>query len=101
MKKLVLKKMEDVERLLEAHPGRIFRATFIKADRSVRVLVGRQGVTKDRAGGQLRYDPSQYGLLCVYDMQKEVYRNINLNTLVELKIGGQIFIPGWTQGAVK
>ena len=55
----------------------------------------RRGVKKGLAGGSLRYEPSKYGLLPVYDMQvKEgnARRMINIWTLVSFNIGGETFI---------
>ena len=68
--------------------GRIFSSTFIKKDGTHRLLTGRLKVTKglkENAKPQ-PYEPSKYNLVCVYDMTKQNYRMINLNTLLTLSI---------------
>lgn len=75
--------------------GRFFSAFFYKKDLTLREMVCRRGVKKGLAGGVLRYDPAQRGLLPVYDMQVKVgnaRRMVNLDTLVSFNIGGETFI---------
>ena len=42
----------------------------------------------------LNYDPVEKGLLPVYDVQKQGYRMINLNSIVEIRAKGQVFRLG-------
>lgn len=79
---------QHAKELINQAEGRIFRATFIKKNGEVRNMVCRLGVTKHLRGGQRAYNPSDYGLICVYDLQNEGYRSINLETMTELNIGG-------------
>lgn len=69
--------------------NKIFTATFVKKDGSVRVMNCRRGVTKGVKGVGMSYDPYEKNLLPVYDMQKGAFRMININTITELKGNGQ------------
>ena len=71
--------------------GNIFSAVFIKKNGERREMVCRLGVKKHLKGGQLAYDAKGRNLLPVFDMQKEGYRMININTLVQLKINGKTY----------
>lgn len=72
--------------------GEIFTVTFIKKDGTTRVMNARLGVKRYLRGGELPYDPIAKGLLPVFDLQKNDYRIINLNTILSAKVGGQEFI---------
>jgi hypothetical protein len=74
--------------------GEIFTATFVKKDGTTRVINARLGVKRYLRGGDLPYNPLERGLLPVYDLQKNDYRIINLNTITSAKIGGQDYIVG-------
>lgn len=66
--------------------GRIFGATFIKrSDGSVRKGSFRLGVRKYLSGGELKYNPKDYDLISVFDMNKRGYRMIPLDAVMELK----------------
>ena len=53
-------------------------------------MVCRLGVKKHLKGGELAFDAKAMNLLPVFDMQKEAYRMINISTLIQLKINGQV-----------
>jgi hypothetical protein len=74
---------------LKGSEGKIFSATFIKKDGTVRHIVARIGVTKGVKGAGLSFDPLQKLLLPVYDMEKCAFRMINMATLTDIKIGGE------------
>lgn len=65
--------------------GRIFSVTFIKKDGTVRRMAARLGVRKGVKGIGLKFDPSERGLMVVFDMHKREFRMINLNTIIELR----------------
>jgi hypothetical protein len=71
--------------------SQIFSVKFVKKDGSLREMVCRLGVKKHLKGGELAYDAKGMGYLPVFDMQKEDYRMINTNTIVEIKINGQVY----------
>ena len=80
--------------LIEQTNGKIFSSTFIKKDNTIRTLTGRLKVTqylKENAKKQ-RFKPSDYNLLCVYDMKAKGYRMININTLTKLTINANKYI---------
>ena len=78
--------------------GKIFSAVFTKKDGEKRKMVCRRNVRKYVTGKGLSYNPEERGLVTVYDMQKckidpkRAYRNINIETLEQLKIKGKTYI---------
>jgi len=69
---------------------KIFTVLFIKKDGTLREMNCRLGVKKHLRGGELKYNPTERNLLPVYDIQKEAYRIINVNTIQEIRFKGQI-----------
>ena len=72
-----------------AGDGKIASVDFIKKDGSLRKMVFRTKVTKGVTGEGMKYNPSDYGLRTVYDMQKRAFRHINLNTVQRITAKGQ------------
>lgn len=68
--------------------GCIFSATFVKKDGEVRTMNCRRKVTKGVTGKGMKFKPSDKNLLVVYDMHKQGFRMINLETLIEAKVNG-------------
>ena len=85
MKKISRK---DILHLLEQNKGSIFSVVFLKKDGSIRHMTCRFGVKKHLKGGKLKFDPIKRSLLVVFDMQKESYRMINLETISNIKMKG-------------
>ena len=83
--------IELIKEKLQSSKGKIFTVTFIKKDGTMRVMNCRLGVKKNLKGVGRRYNPDNFNLLSVYDMQKKAYRMINLETIQEIKIGGQVY----------
>ena len=82
--------------LIKGSKGKTISVTFIKKDGEKRKLNGRLGVHKSKhaplTGSGLKFTPSEYGLVNIFDMQKRSYRTINTETLTgELKIGGETY----------
>tara|TARA_Y100000310_G_scaffold192298_1_gene192256 strand:+ start:179 stop:436 length:258 start_codon:yes stop_codon:yes gene_type:complete len=73
-----------------AGDGKIASAEFIKKDGSLRKMVFRTKVTKGVTGEGMKYNPSDYGLRAVYDMQKRDFRMINLNTIQTITAHGKV-----------
>ncbi|MBT7637527.1 MAG: hypothetical protein HN554_01310 [Euryarchaeota archaeon] len=44
-----------------------------------------------RVSDEMSYDPSEYNLKIVFDMQKEEYRNIATDRVTQISIGGQTY----------
>ena len=78
-------------KLIRATQGKIFTVSFIKKDGTLRKMNCRLGVTKHLKGGELAFDPKEYDLIPVFDLQKNAYRMINLDSLVEVTINGETF----------
>lgn len=89
-------KVSKADALISQANGQFFGATFVKKDGSTRTGQFRTGVAKHVFGEGRKYDPSDYGLRGVWESGNkegatgpDAYRNINLETLQLLKIGGQ------------
>jgi hypothetical protein len=75
-----------------AGDGKIASVDFIKKDGSLRKMVFRTKVTKGVTGEGMKYNPSDYGLRTVYDMQKGAFRHINLETVISIRAKGELHI---------
>lgn len=73
-----------------AGDGKIASAEFIKKDGSLRKMVFRTKVTKGVTGEGMKYNPTDYGLRTVFDMQKGAFRHINLETVTTITSKGQV-----------
>ena len=85
MKKIVRK---NILNLLLENKGHVFSVVFLKKDGSIRKMQCRFGVKKHLKGGKLAFNPLERNLLVVFDMQKEAYRMINLETLMTINMKG-------------
>jgi len=75
--------------ILQNTNGKIFRVTFTKRSTGeTRILVGRLGVTSALKGGTMSYNPTDKGLMTVYDVQKKGYRMIPIEGLQEVRFQG-------------
>jgi len=70
---------------------KIFGCTFTKKNGEVRDMVCRLGVKSHLHGGELPFCPVEKGVLPVFDMQKQAYRMINLDTVTEIRANGQVY----------
>jgi hypothetical protein len=77
------------QELIHDTNGKIFRAKFTKKDGSLREMVCRLGVRKYVNGVGRNFNPSDYELIGVFDMQKDGHRMINIKTLQALTIQGK------------
>lgn len=78
---------EFVNRARES--GHIFYVEFVKrTDGSIRKMVCRTGVSKGTKGGSMGYDPTQHGLLSVYDMDAKGFRSIPVDAITHLTMDG-------------
>ena len=80
---------ENAVKLIKSTEGRNFTVSFTKKDGTHRKMNCRLGVTKHLKGGELAYDPAEYDLITVFDVQKNGYRMINVDTLEEVAIDGE------------
>jgi len=86
-----LNKLEAYVKIMNSN-GKIFTAEFIKKNGDLRSMNCRLGVKKELSGKGMSYKPLQKLLLPVFDMQKNEYRMINLNTMYSLQIDSNIYI---------
>ena len=66
--------------------GKIFTTTHTKKDNTIRITNCRTGVKKG-----MKYNPVDFNLIPVYDMQNKGYRMINIDTLSVLKINNETY----------
>lgn len=71
--------------------GKIFWVEFLKKDGTIRCMRARTHVKSYLKGGQRKYDPTNYNLVPVFDMDKKEYRTFSLHKVIELHAGGHIF----------
>ncbi len=66
--------------------GKIARVTFVKrTDGTQRDMVCRTGVKKGVTGRGAAYDPESKGLVTVFDMQKQAFRTIPCENVIEVR----------------
>ena len=81
--------------LLTDNKNSIFSVVFLKKDGTIRKMLCRFGVKKHLKGGKLAFNPLERALLVVFDMQKEAYRMVNLNTISNIKMKGvEYYVEG-------
>ena len=83
-----MNKVEKAKKIILSTKGRTFTAVFTKNNGERRTINCRLNVAKGTKGGvsSTAHIPT---LVTVYDMQKKAHRNINLNTIEEIRFGGQ------------
>jgi len=86
--KTVDDKLKTVYNLIK--DNKIFTAVFTKKNGDKRIMNARIGVKSKLRGGKLAFDPKSKGLITVYDMHKQDYRMLNIETLTELRVGGTV-----------
>ena len=87
-KKITLFQAVDIIMSIDSQ---FFTIEFIKKDNSLRKMTCRKEVKKHLKGGSLKYNPSKFNLLPVYDLHKEGYRMINLTSLTSLTFKGNYY----------
>jgi hypothetical protein len=80
--------------LINKSGGKIFTVEFVKKDGELRKMNCRREVKKGVKGIGMSYDPEEYSLITVYDLQKAEFRMINKKTLHSLSIGGKHYSIG-------
>jgi hypothetical protein len=84
-----MEKRAQVAAAIQQTGGKIFRVTFIKKDGTIRQMVARTEVQKGVNGTGMSYDPAPRGLMPIYDMQKDGWRMVNLDTVREIAFQGE------------
>ena len=71
--------------------GRFFSVKFIKRTNGmVRLLNGRTGVHKTKGADAPRYNDEDYDLITVWDVQKQGYRKIPADSVLEVRANHEI-----------
>lgn len=90
-------KTKTIASIIKSQDGKAVTVTFTRRTDDpktgakkgdVRVLNGRLGVKKHLKGGTMAYNPADYKLLTIFDMQKQGYRTIPLDTVSEVVASG-------------
>ena len=100
METIILRKENVRETIKGIKRGRIFSVTFVKKDGSTRIISTMNGTTKGVTGVGMSYEPSERGLLPMYDLNqakktkdpKKSWRMINVDTVKEIKVQGTCMI---------
>ena len=72
--------------------GRVFGVTFVKrTDNTVRTLNARFGVTSALKGGKAPYKAEDKGLMTVYDINGQSYKQVNLAALKGITVDGEVY----------
>ena len=83
----------EARRILQESGGRFFSTTFIKRTTDEpRHMVCLLGVKKYVKGVGMAFDPEDYNLMTVFDIQKRDYRMICLDEILEAKVNGQRYL---------
>lgn len=69
----------------------IFSAQFVKKDGTIRDMLCRLEVKKGVKGVGLAYNPADYDLLTVFDVQKNGFRMLNLAILRKITVRGTTY----------
>ena len=81
-------KKREILNLLKENKNLIFSVVFLKKNGELSPMTCKLGVKKHLKGGRLKYNPRERNNLIVFDMQKEGYRTINLDTLTLVNMKG-------------
>jgi hypothetical protein len=86
------KKAETVRALIATSKGAFVGVEFIKRTTGeLRKMNCRLGVQKNLTGAGMGYDPIKKNLMTVWDVQKNGYRMINLESVQAVRVNGVRF----------
>lgn len=74
----------QAKELIKASKGKIFTARNIKKDGTVRAMNGRLNVRKGVKGVGMKYNPDDYNMITIFDMKRQEFRTLNLDTVYQL-----------------
>jgi hypothetical protein len=69
----------------------IFRVTFLKADNTVRTMVGQFGCGKHSKGVGKKFDDADHNLLTIYEFKSKGYRSFKADSVLEIKANGRVY----------
>ena len=79
-----------LRKMIESSGGKFINVEFVKKDGTHRKLNARMGVVKHLRGGQST-TAHKSNLITVFDVQKNAYRSVNLDTVTHNTMGGVRF----------
>ena len=84
---------EQVVEILRGTGAEFFGCTFVKRTTGeIRHMNCRRGVVKHLKGGKPAYNFGEKNLLPVFDLQKNEYRVIPLENVLEVRLGGDVYL---------
>lgn len=83
---------KELKSLIETTNGQFFSLVFVKKDGSDRAMTARTGVSKGVTGKGLKYDPADYGMVCLYDTAAKGHRMVQLDTVKGITVQGETYI---------
>lgn len=88
-------KRSQLLKFLEALNGRVFSLDFVKLNKEHRSITAKLGVTNPKKGPLKgcgnKVEAWDRSYLTVYDIQKEDYRNVNLDTTTRVRVNGMVY----------
>ena len=75
---------EELVRIVENSKGKILNLKTVKYNGELRSLTGRTGVRKGTNGVGLKFDPSEKGLIVMWDKDKQQHRMIRKDNIYEV-----------------
>ena len=77
-------------KLIKASRQREFSCLFLKRDGSFREMRCKYGYRDESLTGEgLKYDPKDFDLIIVWDVESAGYRSFHIGRLLELKLDGE------------
>lgn len=84
--------IEQAKNILNNMKGEFFTICFVKrTNGEKRIMNCRFGVKKYVTGEGLKFEPKERNLLVVFDVHKEQYRMINLESIIWIKANHNLF----------
>lgn len=84
-------KQKDLAKIIRDTNGEVFTAIFVKKNGEQRTMKAQLGVQKDLKGVGMSYDAKEYGLITVFDVDKDAYRTIPIEGLIQVEVNDKIF----------
>lgn len=75
---------EELVSIVENSKGKILNLKTVKDNGELRSLTGRTGVRKGTNGVGLKFDPSEKGLIVMWDKDKQQHRMIRKDNIYEV-----------------
>lgn len=84
---MILARAKVIQKIRETN-NKPYYVRFKKQDGTLRNMLAQQGVTRNLKGGKNLVEKDDNSYLTTFDLEKQGYRTINLDTVEELVING-------------